>query len=73
MQECNSPRNSRSQTHQDDERPGGEAVMGFALRPNKRTHRIDRSAHASKTQELRLARLCGAPAAVTGSKAGGGC
>ena len=48
MQECNSPRNSRSQTHPDDERHRGEAVIGFALRPNKRTHRIDRSAHASK-------------------------
>ncbi len=30
MQECNSPRNSRSQTHQDDERQG-EAGIRFAL------------------------------------------
>lgn len=44
MQECNSPRNSRSQTHQDDGR--GEAADSFALLQQKNPYRIDRSAHA---------------------------
>ena len=35
MQECNSPRNSRSQTHQDDERLRGEAVRGRPRSPIK--------------------------------------
>ena len=48
MQECNSPRNSRLQTHQDDG-IWGEASEGFALVFEKKTtHRIDRFAHASK-------------------------
>jgi hypothetical protein len=46
MQECNSPRNSRSQTHQDDETEG-EAGGDSALGP-KAKHRIDRSAYALK-------------------------
>jgi len=45
MQECNSPRNSRWQTHQDDE-PRGEAWDGLALGFQKSIHRIDRFAHA---------------------------
>jgi len=47
MQECNPPRNSRLQTHQDDE-PQGEAGQSFALGFGfeKITHRIDRFADA---------------------------
>src|SRR3569832_2720285 len=59
MQECNSPRNSRLQTHQDDE-PRGGARNGLALGSKRTTHRIDRFAHALKTQSARLPRLLGA-------------
>src|ERR1700738_3725807 len=45
MLESNPPRNSRWQTHQDDE-AGDEAGNSFP--PGKKTHRIDRSAHASE-------------------------
>src|SRR4051794_24906123 len=47
MQECNSPRNSRLQTHQDDEGRGG-ARNCFARGSKRTTHRIDRFAHAFK-------------------------
>jgi hypothetical protein len=47
MQECTPPRNSRLQTHQDDE-TRGEAVKSLAPDPKKRIHRIDRFAHALK-------------------------
>jgi hypothetical protein len=53
MQECNSPRNSRSQTHQDDETLRGEAAPGRPRSTLRRTHRIDRSAHAFKTHNER--------------------
>lgn len=46
MQECTLPRNSWSQTHQNDE-TWGEARMCFA-RDLKSEHRIDRFAHASE-------------------------
>jgi hypothetical protein len=59
MQECNPPRNSRLQTHQDDGTRGG-ARNDLALGVKKKTHRIDRFAHASKTQSVRLARPLGA-------------
>src|SRR5205823_8042187 len=49
MQECNPPRNSWLQTHQDDE-PRGGARDGLALGSKRTTHRIDRFAHALKTQ-----------------------
>src|SRR5437660_5770984 len=55
LQECNLPRNSWLQTHQDDETRGG-AERGLA--PNRKAeHRIDRFAHASKTRG-RLAGCC---------------
>ena len=47
MLESNPPRNSRLQTHQDDEARGG-AGNGFALGVKQNTHRIDRFAHALK-------------------------
>jgi hypothetical protein len=52
MQECNSSRNSRSQTHQDD---GAEDEAGddFAL-GTKAKHRIDRSAYALKNSQRNL-------------------
>ena len=59
--ESNSPRNSRLQTHQDDE-TRGEAVSGLALGLKRTPHRIDRFAHALKTQTFRLPRPLGAPA-----------
>ena len=59
MQECNPPRNSWLQTHQDDG-ARGEARNDFALDVNRTTHRIDRFAHALKTQSVRLPRLLGA-------------
>ena len=59
MQECNPPRNSWLQTHQDDE-PRGGARDGLALGSKRTTHRIDRFAHALKTQSARLPRLLGA-------------
>jgi hypothetical protein len=44
MQECNSPRNSRTQTHQGDE---AEERGWNQLRPwHKDNHRVDRSAYA---------------------------
>jgi hypothetical protein len=58
MQECTPPRNSWLQTHQDDG-PRGGACHGLALGV-KRTHRIDRFAHALKTQSVRLPRPLGA-------------
>ena len=55
MQECNLPRNSWLQTHQDDGRRG-EAQEGFSSVLKKRTaHRIDRFAHASKNSNVALA------------------
>jgi len=59
MQECNPPRNSRLQTHQDDGARGG-ARNGFALGVKRTAHRIDRFAHALKTQTARLPRPLGA-------------
>ena len=59
--ESNSPRNSRLQTHQDDETQG-EADERFALGVKRIPHRIDRFAHALKTQMLRLPRPLGATA-----------
>ena len=47
MQECNPPRNSWPQTHQDDGM-GGEADKGLASALKQRTHRIDRFADALK-------------------------
>ena len=64
MQECNPPRNSRLQTHQDDEARGG-ARNGFALGVKRTPHRIDRFAHALKTQTVRLPRPPGALARVS--------
>ena len=62
MQECNPPRNSWLQTHQDDGTRGG-ARNSFASNLRS-THRIDRFAHASKThiEWLRLPRLFAAAA-----------
>src|SRR3954447_18863164 len=66
LQECNLPRNSWLQTHQDDETRGGaERGLALGLAPNRKAeHRIDRFAHASKTHAewLRLLRLLGAAA-----------
>jgi|HubBroStandDraft_2_1064218.scaffolds.fasta_scaffold26162_1 hypothetical protein len=45
MLESNLPRNSRSQTHQDDETGAKRATA--SPRRKQKTHRIDRSAHAS--------------------------
>ncbi len=59
--ESNPPRNNRLQTHQDDG-ARGEARDGFALGFKERPHRIDRFAHALKTQTFPLPRLFGAPA-----------
>ena len=59
MQECNPPRNNRLQTHQDDG-PRGGACNGLALDVKRTPHRIDRFAHALKTQSVRLPRLLGA-------------
>jgi hypothetical protein len=64
MQECNPPRNSWLQTHQDDG-PRGGARDGFALGVKRTPHRIDRFAHALKTQTVRLPRPLGAPARVS--------
>jgi hypothetical protein len=47
MQECNPPRNSWPQTHQDDG-VGGGAKDSFAFRLRRMTHRIDRFAYALK-------------------------
>ncbi len=71
LQECNLPRNSWLQTHQDDETRGG---AGRGLAPNHEAeHRIDRFAHASKThaEGLRLLRLFGAAAIGSGCCASG--
>jgi hypothetical protein len=54
MQECNPPRNSWLQTHQDDGRRGG-ARNGFALDVKRTPHRIDRFAHAFKNSNRPLA------------------
>jgi hypothetical protein len=54
MQECNPPRNSRLQTHQDDG-ARGEARDGFALGVKRTPHRIDRFAHALKNSNGPLA------------------
>src|SRR3954451_9564535 len=60
LQECNLPRNSWLQTHQDDETRGG-AERGLA--PNRKAeHRIDRFAHASRNSR-RMATF----AAIVGS------
>jgi hypothetical protein len=59
MQECNPPRNSWLQTHQDDGTRGG-ARNGLALGVKRTGHRIDRFAHALKTQSVRLPRPLGA-------------
>ena len=59
MQECNPPRNSWLQTHQDDG-ARGEAGRGFALGFVQGPYRIDRFAHALKTQSVRLPRPLGA-------------
>lgn len=74
MLESNPPRNSRSQTHQDDE-ARGEAVEGLALGVNKEHIGLIDLLMPQKThnERLRLERLLGASAALTGSKAGGGC
>lgn len=61
MLESNPPRNSWLQTHQDDG-PRGGARDGFVLGEERTPHRIDRFAHALKTQNVRLPRLLGAPA-----------
>jgi hypothetical protein len=53
MQECNPPRNSRLQTHQDDE-PRGGARRALASVFPKTPHRIDRFAHALKNSNLPL-------------------
>lgn len=58
MQECNPPRNSWLQTHQDDGTQG-EARKGFALGFEKTPHRIDRFAHALKNSDLPLAASVG--------------
>jgi hypothetical protein len=73
MQECNPPRNSWLQTHQNDETRGG---AGKGLAPDLEfEHRIDRFAHTSKTHNewFRLPRLFSAAAAESvccGSGAG---
>jgi len=59
MQECNPPRNIWLQTHQDDG-PRGGTRKGLALGVNRTAHRIDRFAHALKTQSVRLPRPLGA-------------
>jgi hypothetical protein len=64
MLESNPPRNSRLQTHQDDGARGG-ACDGIAPCVKRTPHRIDRFAHALKTQTVRLARLLGALARVS--------
>jgi len=64
MQECNPPRNSWLQTHHDDG-PRGEVRDGFALGVKRTPHRIDRFAHALKTQPVRLLRPFGAPTRVS--------
>jgi hypothetical protein len=74
MLESNPPRNSRSQTHQDDEALRGEAAGGFALGANQEhIGLIDlRMPLKTHNEALRLPRLFGAPAALTGGRAGGG-
>ena len=47
MLESNPPRNSRLQTRQDDEARAKRETASPLTK--ERTHRIDRSAHASKT------------------------
>ena len=64
MLESNPPRNSRLQTHQDDGLRG-EARDGFVLEIKRTPHRIDRFAHALKTQTLCLPRPLGALARVS--------
>jgi hypothetical protein len=59
MQECNPPRNSWLQTHQDDGTRGG-ARNGLALGFPRTTYRIDRFAHALKTQSVCFPRPLGA-------------
>ena len=54
MQECNPPRNSWLQTHQDDG-PHGGASNGFAVYLQKTPHRIDRFAHALENSNCPLA------------------
>ena len=54
MQECNLPRNSWLQTHQDDG-TRGEARRGFALGLKRTPHRIDRFAHALKNSNVPFA------------------
>jgi hypothetical protein len=46
MQECNPPRNSWLQTHQDDETRGGAGDGPVPVLTSE--HRIDRFAHASE-------------------------
>ena len=59
MLECNPPRNSWLQTHQDDGSRGG-ARNGFALGVKRTPHRIDRFAHALENSNVRLPRPLGA-------------
>jgi hypothetical protein len=75
MLESNPPRNSRSQTHQDDEMLRGEAAEGFALSAHQEPIGLIDLPMPQKThnEALRLPRLLVAPAALTGGKAGGGC
>jgi hypothetical protein len=71
MQECNPPRNSWLQTHQDDGARGG-ARNGFARGVKRRPHRIGRFAHAFKTQSVRLPRVPGALARASSGWLGNG-
>ena len=54
MQECNPPRNSWLQTHQDDG-PQRGARKGFALVNKRPPHRIDRFAHALENSKRSFA------------------
>jgi len=53
MQECNPPRNSWPQTHQDDG-IGSGAEDGFVSRQQPGAHRIDRFADALKNSQRML-------------------
>jgi hypothetical protein len=53
LEECNPPRNSRSQTHPDDEARGGTSYSS-ALGTKTTTHRMDRSADALKNSSRSL-------------------